>query len=147
MLASSNLTYAIKLTDLYSKFSATKANRISIFLDACFTGGGRVAGLLAARGVKIKPKAETLSGNLIVFAATSEDLSALPYKDMKHGMFTYFLLKKIQETKGVVTYGELEKSVRENVAIESLKINSKAQDPKASISPDVLSTWETWKIK
>jgi hypothetical protein len=66
---------------------------------------------------------------------------------MKHGMFTYFLLKKIQETKGVVTYGELEKSVRENVAIESLKINSKAQDPKASISPDVLSTWETWKIK
>ena len=147
MLASSNLTSAIKLTDLYSKFSATKAKRISIFLDACFTGGGRDAGLLAARGVKIKPKAETLSGNLIVFAATSEDQSALPYKDMKHGMFTCFLLKKIQETKGVVTYGELEKSVRENVAIESLKINSKAQDPKASISPDVLSTWETWKIK
>lgn len=146
-VSASNLNSAIKLYDIYNKFVTTKAKRISIFLDACFTGGGRDAGLLAARGVKIKPKIESLSGNLVVFAATSEDQSALPYKEKQHGMFTYFLLKKIQETNGILTYGELEKSVRENVSIESLKINSKAQDPKASVSPDVMNTWETWKIK
>ena len=84
---------------------------------------------------------------MVIFAATSEDQSALPYKDKQHGMFTYFLLKKLQETKGDVSYGTLEEYIRNNVSIESLKINSKAQDPKANVSQQAKSEWETWKLK
>lgn len=143
----SNLQSAIKLSDLYAKFSQTKAKRITVYLDACFTGGGRNQGLLAARGVKVKPKREMVSGNMVVFAATSKDQSALPYKDKKHGIFTYFLLKKLQETKGDINYGELEKYLSDNVPIESLKINGKPQDPQINVSIDVQNVWETWRIK
>jgi hypothetical protein len=146
-VSANNLQSAIKLTDIYAKFSQCKAKRITLFLDACFTGGGREQGLLAARGVKIKPKQETVSGNMVVFTATSEDQSALPYKDRQHGIFTYFLLKKLQDSKGEITYGELDKYISENVSIESLKINGKAQDPKVNVSPDAQNTWNTWKIK
>jgi len=141
-----NLSAAIKLNDVYSKLSQTGAKRISIFLDACFTGGGRELGLLAARGVKIKPKEQIVTGNMVIFSATSEDQSAFPYKDKQHGMFTYYLLKKLQETKGDVSYKELYEYIHRNVSIEILKVNSKPQDPQTKVSPKVEVEWGTWKL-
>jgi uncharacterized caspase-like protein len=146
-VSATSLQTAVKLTDIYNKFSQTKAKRISIFLDACFTGGGRDQGLIAARGVKIIPKQDIISGNMVVFTATSEEQSALPYKEKQHGIFTYFLLKKLQESKGEVTYGEIEKYLKEIISLESLKINNKAQDPKVNVSSDAQNIWSTWKIK
>jgi hypothetical protein len=84
---------------------------------------------------------------MVIFAATSEDQSALPYTDKQHGMFTYFLLKKLQETKGDITYSALEDYIRKNVSIESLRINYKPQDPKASVSTQAKGMWEQWKLK
>ena len=142
-----NLTAAIKLSDVYKKFSRTGAKRITVLLDACFSGGGRESGLLAARGVKIKPKDEMLGGNMVVFTASSGEQSALPYKEKKHGMFTYFMLKKLQETGGDITYGELDKYISRNVSIESLKINQKEQDPKVNVSTEIINKWQSWKLK
>jgi hypothetical protein len=142
-----NISLAIKLSDVYKKFSETGAKRITIFLDACFSGGAREMGLIAGRNVKIVPKAEALSGNMIVFAASSGEQSALPYKEVKHGMFTYFLLKKLQETKGNITYKELADYLTQNVSIESLKVNQKDQDPKVNYSKDIEGVWEGWTVR
>ena len=142
-----NVTLGIKLSDVYKKFSETGAKKISIFLDACFTGGGRESGLLAARSVKVKPTEEILAGNFVVFAATTKDQSALPYTKQKHGMFTYFLLKKLQESKGNLTYQEFTDYVIKNVSKESLVVNQKEQDPTVNVSPEVVSSWQTWKLK
>ena len=141
-----NLNNAVNLFGLYKQFSTANPKKVSVFLDACFSGGGRDAGLLAARAVKIKPKMEIIEGNIVVFSATSEEQSALPYKEKQHGMFTYQLLKNIQETKGNVTYGELESNVKEKVSIESLKINQKSQDPQVLFSSKIIDQWSTWKI-
>jgi uncharacterized caspase-like protein len=141
-----NLTAAIKLSDVYSKFGNSGAGRVTVFLDACFSGGGRNQGLLAARGVKIIPKTESIVGNMVVFAAASGEQSALPLNREKHGLFTYFLLKKLQETSGNVTYEQLAESVRQNVSVESLRVNSKEQDPVVNTSSVVADKWKTWKI-
>jgi len=146
-VSTTNLQSAIKLSDLYQKLSQTKAKQITIFLDACFTGGGRDQGLLAARGVRIKPLNDNITGNMVVFAATSDDQSALPYTEKQHGFFTYYLLKKLQETKGDVSYEELSKYLKTNVSLESLRINNKPQDPSLQVSADVQNTWSQWKIK
>jgi len=141
-----NLSAALKLSDIYQKFSRSGAARITVFLDACFSGGGRNQGLLAARGVKIKPQTGTLNGNMVVFTASSGEQSALPYKDEKHGMFTYFLLKKLQETKGNVSYGELADYLEQNVSVESLRKNGKEQDPEVNTSLTVQDSWKYWQI-
>ncbi|MCX6287989.1 MAG: caspase family protein [Bacteroidetes bacterium] len=146
-VSGTNLYQAVKLSDIYKKLSETGAKKISVFLDACFTGGGRGSGLLAARSVKVKPTEETLDGNIVVFAATSGEQSALPYAKEKHGIFTYFLLKKIQETQGNLTYKDLTDYVIKNVSLESLKVNQKEQDPAVNISTDVSGTWQFWKLK
>ncbi|MBW6461086.1 MAG: caspase family protein [Bacteroidales bacterium] len=142
-----NLAYAIKLSDVYRKFSETGARRITIFLDACFSGGGRNQGLLAARAVRIKPEEAPVSGNMVVFAASSGDQSSLPYHKEKHGVFTFFLLKKLQETGGNITYGDLSEYLRREVGIISLRENSKAQDPEVMVSPAVHNTWMNWSLK
>ena len=124
----SDLSYAIKLDDFYKDLSATGAKSITVFLDACFTGGGRNSGLVASRGVKVKPKEGTLNGNIVVFSASSGEQSSLPYHKEAHGMFTYHLLKKLQETKGDVSMGELSDYLDESVSLQSLKENKKEQD-------------------
>ena len=142
----SNLTSAIKLTEVTEELSKTNAKRITLFLDACFTGEGRNAGLLAARTARIKPKSLVVKGNMMVFSASSSDQTALPYREQKHGMFTYFLLKKLQESKGDVKYAELFNFVKTNVAIESTR-SIKPQDPEWIVSPDIQDKWENWKFR
>lgn len=142
-----NLDAAIKLPEIYKQFSQSGAKRITVFLDACFSGGGRNQGLLAARGVKIKPKTGTLDGNMVVFSASTGEQSALPYDNEKHGMFTFFLLKKLQDTKGNITYDELSNYLESKVSVESLRINGKEQDPEVNVSIDVEDVWKLWKMR
>ena len=142
----SNLSDAISLYDLYGKLSTTGARRVTVFLDACFSGGGRDAGLIASRGVRVTPKRDVLTGNLVVFSATTADQTALPYKDKSHGMFTYFLLKKLQESQGQCTYSELFNYLSKNVGDNSLRINSKEQTPEVNTAPQVQDVWESWKF-
>jgi len=139
----SNLASAISLNSIYRKFAETGAQKITIFLDACFSGGARAQSLLAARSVRIKPKEEDISGNMIVFAASSGDQSALTYQAQKHGLFTYFLLKKLKETNGTVTYSDLAKYLKTNVGVEALRVNGKSQDPDVQVSPTHSENWET----
>ncbi len=145
-VAGTNLDAAIKLEDVYKKFSESGAGRVSIFLDACFSGGGRDAGLLAARSVKVKPKENMIQGNLVVFTASSGEQSALPYEKEQHGIFTFYLLKKIKETNGDISYGELSDYISKNVSLESLRINQKEQDPTVNVSPSVEGSWESWNL-
>jgi hypothetical protein len=142
-----NLASAIKLADVYKKLGKSGAKRITIFLDACFSGGGRNQGLLAARSVSIKPKKENISGNMVVFSASSEQQSSLAYRAEQHGMFTYFLLKKLQESKGDLTYGELAGYLKNKVGLESLRVNGKPQDPEVNVSYNILNDWKNWKLR
>lgn len=146
-VSGTNPKAGILLSDVYQQFAKTGAKRIAIFLDACFTGGGRQAGLIAARGVKVRPKNDIISGNMVVITATTGEQSALPYNDKQHGMFTYYLLKKLQETKGDIKYGELSDYLQKEVSIQSLKLNYKDQDPQVNVSSDVMELWKDWSLK
>ncbi len=146
-VSGADLQFAIKLCDFYAKLIEYPTRRVTVFLDACFSGGGREQGLIAARGVKVRPKENTLSGNLVVFAATSGDQSALPWKEKNHGMFTYHLLQKLKETKGQITYGELADYLRTNVGTRSVIVNQKEQNPQTNVSNDVVDKWVGWSFK
>ena len=145
-VSATNLSSAIKLDWLYQQLANTNASKITVFLDACFTGGGRNSGLVASRGVTVKQKEGSLSGNLVVFSASSAEQSSLPYHDEGHGIFTYFLLKKFQESKGSFTLGELSQYLDDNVSIQSLRVNQKEQDPIVNISDNVKNDWRNWKF-
>ncbi|MEI7492031.1 MAG: caspase family protein [Bacteroidota bacterium] len=146
-VSGSDLQFAVKLSDLCAELTSFPAGRVTLFIDACFTGGARNQALIAARGVKIKPKTDALSGNLVIFSASSGDQSSLAYKPKSHGMFTYYLLKKIQETKGNVSYKSLGDFLSREVAIQSVRINNKDQNPQVRASDDLRDQWESWMLR
>ena len=102
--------------------------------------------LVAARGVAVKPKEEKLEGNTVVFSASSGDETAMTYDAKGHGLFTYFLLKKLQETKGDVSYQELYEYINKNVKKEAFLTNEKPQTPVVATSPTTVSTWMNMKL-
>ena len=120
--------YALK--DFYAALNGAPAESVTVFLDACFSGAKRESGMMAsARGVAIKVKEEAPQGKMVVFTAAQGDETAYQYAEKGHGMFTYFLLKKLQETRGEVTLGELGDYLTGEVKRESLLNNNKAQTP------------------
>ncbi|MDE6321010.1 MAG: caspase family protein, partial [Muribaculaceae bacterium] len=118
-----------------------------VFLDACFSGAQRGGDMIvAARGVKLKPKEITPAGKTIVFSATSEDETAFSHKEEQHGLFTFFLLSKLQESKGKVTLGELAEYLQEKVALESRRINNSPQTPRVSVAPGLEGSWKSIRL-
>lgn len=142
-----NLENAIKLKDVYKKLGENPSSRVTVFVDACFSGGARNQTLTKDRAIKIEPNNEPLTGNMVVYTASSGTQSSLPYRDQKHGMFTYFLLKNLQQTKGAITYQQLGDALKKNVSFYSIDINKRQQDPQMAVSPEINQQWVNWKIK
>ena len=62
-------------------------------------------------------------------------------------MFTYFLLKKLQETKGDVTLKELGDYITQNVLRETLLQSTKKQTPTVTPAPALGDSWQTRKLR
>lgn len=135
------------LNRLYSELGALNARSVVVFLDACFSGAERDGGMLAsARGVALKAKKETPRGNMVVFSAASGDETAFPYKEKGHGLFTYFLLKKLQESKGNVSLKELGEYIVQQVKKQSVVVNRKTQTPSVTPSASLSEEWAKLKL-
>ena len=136
------------LKRLYEELGKMPAKRVTVFLDACFSGAKREGGMMAsARGVAIKAKSQAPAGNMVVFTAAQGDETAYPYTDMHHGMFTYYLLKKLQDTKGEVTLGEMEEYLQTEVKRQSFIENNKLQTPSVNVSQALTNSWKKMTIK
>lgn len=136
------------LDRLYKELGGIQARSVVAFIDACFSGSERGDGMLAsARGVAIKAKNAQARGNMVVFTAATGDQTAYPYDEKGHGMFTYFLLKKLQETKGEATLGEINSYISEQVMRQSVVVNSKSQTPTVVSSVKMADKWKNIKLK
>ena len=136
------------LNRLYEELGGLNAHQVVVFLDACFSGAKRDGEMIAdARGVALKFKPGKAQGNMVIFSAATDDQTALPWDDKGHGLFTYFLLKKMQESKGDVTLKELGDYIRTNVSQKATNVNNKEQTPTVIASDGIGSGWEKKRLK
>jgi uncharacterized caspase-like protein len=138
----------IPLSKLYSTLGNLGASSIFVMLDACFSGARRGEGMLAqARSVAIRAKAAEPRGNMVVLSAAQGDETAYPYKAKSHGLFTYFLLKKLQSSAGNVTIGDLSDYVIDNVKKVSVVENKgKIQTPTVRASQSASANWKSIQL-
>ena len=142
-----NTEVCLSTKRLYDTLDGLHAKRVLVFMDACFSGAQRGDGMLAsARGVALKVKQDAPKGNMVVFSAATGDETAYPYKEKGHGLFTYYLLKKLQDTKGDVTLGELSEYVNKEVRRQSVVINHKSQSPTV-VPADGMNDWSSIKLR
>lgn len=134
---------------LYKQLGELHTNKTIVFLDACFSGTTREGKMISmdSKGVTIKSRPVQPKGNMVVLSAAQGDETAYPYKKMKHGMFTYFLLKKLQETKGDASLGDLESYINKQVRQNSVVENGKIQTPTVSVSDKMSLIWKSLKLK
>lgn len=143
----SDVSTGYKLDDLYAEIGSMKAKSVTVFIDACFSGSKRDEGMIAsARGVALKAKQGKPLGNMIVFSAAQGDETAMPNREQGHGMFTYFLLKKLQESRGNITMSELGNYIITNVKQQSILLNNKSQTPCVTPSSSLGDSWKNWNF-
>ena len=144
----SMLETGYSLKQFYTHLGEMPSAGITVFMDACFSGSKRGEGMLAsARGVAIKAKPQAPQGKMVVFSAALGDETAYPFKEKEHGLFTYYLLKKLKETGGNVSLGELGQFITDQVSRKSIVVNSKSQTPCITASPALQNTWRNLKLK
>lgn len=139
----------IALNNMYQRLSEIPSQSVICLLDACFSGtkrsgkaltqGGRGAMLVA------RPK-KPIHGNLLVLSAADATQTAYPIEEQRHGMFTYFLLKSLQNSKGILTVEKLFEEVYDNVAFES-SVANRTQTPCKQVSDDLGDQWKKWTLK
>lgn len=138
---------ALSTKNLYGKLKEMNSRNIMVFLDACFSGAKRDGKMLASsRGVAIRVKNDPVGDNTIVFSAATGDETAYPYKSQKHGLFTYFVLDKMQKSGGYTTLGELSDYVTLNVKRKAVvENNGKSQTP-TIIAASGNNDWRSWRL-
>ena len=83
---------------------------------------------------------------MFVLTAASGSETALPYAEKHHGLFTYFLLKKLQDTKGNVNLKELYDYVHDEVVRTSNFMFQKPQTPTMMTSGSLADKWKSKKL-
>ena len=137
------------LKRLYESLGKITANSALVLIDACFSGNDRndVAAIDDThRGIVREVKTENVTGNVVALTATSNTETALAYDEKAHGLFSYYLMKKLQDTKGNVTYGELYDYIKKEVMRRSVVSKGKRQTPSVIPSSKIEKNWKNIKL-
>lgn len=142
----------IKLQEVYDGLGKLPNASVYAFMDACFSGSARESGqkdtpIVAAKGVALRHKEVEPAGNVFVLSAASAQQTAFPYEEKDHGMFTYWLLKKLQESKGGATLEDIATYVTDKVEGTSQEINHRSQTPTHKATGKLSGTWQSKKLR
>lgn len=135
----------IALEDFYAQLGEMNFQNTTIFLDACFSGVNRdnegvTEGL---RGVEIEAEETELSDSpMIVFSAAQGNETAQGYPEHGHGLFTYYLLKALNESNGIISFGQLSDQIQSNVSQTAMQLKMrKKQSPTTTASERYGERW------
>ena len=138
---------AIKQSEIVSALQAVSPRSVTLFLDACYSGQSRTGETLlaGARPILIQPKAATFPSNFTVLSASAPEQIASSSPDLKHGIFSYFLMKGMegeadQNKDGAITVQEMQAYLSDAVGRKAMSINRTQQPQLAGDQSKVLVT-------
>jgi len=124
-----NVSQGISLKDLMKRLSEKPHRKISLVIDACFSGLGKNEPLVGLKGITIKPVNPELGDNMLLLSSSSGNESSVVDQENQHGLFTYQLLKILQKTEGNISIQDLYNTLRKDVGINAIKKFDKIQTP------------------
>ena len=128
--ASTGVQSGLRLSELYSRLSRSGIDDAIFLVDASY-------GKVSRNGMRIAVFDDgdieeswlQPSDRMVVFYAAGEKDGAYPYPDKRHGLFTYFLLKALQDCPEVISYGDLFDYISDNVERVSVHLYGRKQTP------------------
>jgi hypothetical protein len=116
---------AFKLQNIYKSLENSQAKRVVAFVDSCFSGKDENGKLLldGIAPVLMVKKFRLDSSKTTVFSAGNKDQFSNQYKEEKHRLFSYFLMKGLAENK--IDIQELFDYVKKEVGLKSKKLGDR----------------------
>jgi hypothetical protein len=126
---------SIQFQEINADILATKPKSVTVFMDACYSGQARNGETLvaSARPVVLKSDKKLFPDNFTVIAASQSDQISSSSPDLKHGIFSYYLMKGMEgeadsNKDGRITFGEMQTYLVENVGRQA-GMMSRKQEP------------------
>jgi hypothetical protein len=125
-----------RLQTFYSNLAKVPAKKITIILDACFSGNSQKGMLfkgISPAMVKVKKEYASPTHALLITSAAVDQVSTW-YPEKKHSLFTYYFLKGLQGEADLnrdkkITMGEMKEYLKENVRYMAGRLSGLEQTP------------------
>ena len=125
---------AINQQEIITSIQNTQPKTVTIFLDSCYSGqtrGGDVL-IVGARPIAPKISAYSYPQNFTVISASANDQISSASPDLKHGIFSYYLMKGMEgdadlNKDGKITVGEMQEYLTDMVGRQAMGMNRKQQ--------------------
>jgi hypothetical protein len=126
---------AISQSKINAAIQAAKPRSVTVFLDSCYSGMARTGETLlaSARPLALKADKKLFPAEFAVIAASQADQISSSSPDLKHGIFSYYLMKGMEgdadaDSDGKITLGEMQRYLIDNVGRQAGMMNRK-QEP------------------
>ncbi|MEI6702551.1 MAG: caspase family protein, partial [Deltaproteobacteria bacterium] len=139
-----------RVQTFYDNLAKIPAQKITVVLDACFSGNSAKGSLL--KGTSALVRYEKLESkkpdSALVLTSSSADQVSSWYPEKRHSLFTYFFLKGLQgeadyNKDGRITAGELRSYLAEHVPYMARRLTGNEQTPQVSGSDgDLLAVFK-----
>ena len=125
---------AINQKEIIASLQAVQPKSVTMFLDSCYSGqarGGETL-LASARPIALKAEANAYPPNFTVISASAPDQLSSSSPDLKHGIFSYYLMKGMegdadQNKDGKITVAEIQEYLTDMVGRQAMGMNRKQQ--------------------
>jgi hypothetical protein len=136
---------AVAQSRINAAIQAAKPKSVTIFLDSCYSGAARTGQTLiaSARPISLKANSQTFPSDFTVFTASTADQISSSSNELKHGIFSYYLMRGMEgdadtNKDGKITAGEMQTYLTENVAKQASLANRLQQPQLAGDANRVL---------
>ncbi len=122
---------AITQKEVVQAIQRTTPKSVTMFIDSCYSGQSRTGETLlaSARPISIAPKASTdFPPNFMVISASAPDQISSSSPELKHGIFSYYLMLGMEgeadvNKDGQITVGEMQAYLAERVPRRAMSLN------------------------
>jgi uncharacterized caspase-like protein len=126
---------AITQAEINAAIQSAKPRSVTVFLDSCYSGQSRSGDSLiaSARPVALKTEKQLFPDNFTVITASQADQISSSSPDLKHGIFSYYLMRGMEgdadaNRDGRITAGEMQAYMAENVSRQA-GMQNRVQQP------------------
>ena len=124
---------AVGQREVVAALVASKPKSVTMFIDSCYSGQTRGGDVLVAsvKPIALKAESNSFPSNFTVITASSNDQVSSSSPELKHGIFSFFLMKGMEgdadaNRDGKITTGEMQEYLSDKVSRQALSMSRRA---------------------
>jgi hypothetical protein len=123
---------AVGQKEVVEALVASQPKSVTMFIDACYSGqtrGGEVL-IASAKPIALKTNTSKFPSNFTVITASANDQISSSSPELKHGIFSYYLMKGMEgdadgNKDGNITAGEMHEYLSDKVSRQAMSMSRK----------------------